>query len=242
MLVWKKTKNMFDQNTLVDSSDQIVLFKCIVDFVHALRELYGDQQHSLELYALLLEKTGIIHQDPIKKHITLFYQFVFDNQEAILENSETLFNSWTISYSEKVYVDLKQIFTTCSVEDKRVIWQHLLTLLAVLIPTSRAKEILQRKKEKAMAAREDKSDTFLTDMIEKVGKHIDPSKTTDPTEMMNNIMNSGVFSELVSDMSENMNNGNLDVKKIMGNLQGMLGNISNMMDDSSLQNSPAKLT
>ena len=233
---------MFDQNTLVDSSDQIVLFKCIVDFVHALRELYGDQQHSLELYALLLEKTGIIHQDPIKKHITLFYQFVFDNQEAILENSETLFNSWTISYSEKVYVDLKQIFTTCSVEDKRVIWQHLLTLLAVLIPTSRAKEILQRKKEKAMAAREDKSDTFLTDMIEKVGKHIDPSKTTDPTEMMNNIMNSGVFSELVSDMSENMNNGNLDVKKIMGNLQGMLGNISNMMDDSSLQNSPAKLT
>ena len=233
---------MFDQNTLVDSSDQIVLFKCIVDFVHALRELYGDQQHSVELYALLLEKTGIIHQDPIKKHITLFYQFVFDNQEAILENSETLFNSWTISYSEKVYVDLKQIFTTCSVEDKRVIWQHLLTLLAVLIPTSRAKEILQRKKEKAMAAREDKSDTFLTDMIEKVGKHIDPSKTTDPTEMMNNIMNSGVFSELVSDMSENMNNGNLDVKKIMGNLQGMLGNISNMMDDSSLQNSPAKLT
>ena len=238
----EENKNMFDQNTLVDSSDQIVLFKCIVDFVHALRELYGEQQHSLELYALLLEKTGIIHQDPIKKHITLFYQFVFDNQEAILENSETLFNTWTITFSEKVYVDLKQIFTTCSVEDKRVIWQHLLTLLAVLIPTSRAKEILQRKKEKAMAAREDKSDSFLTDMIEKVGKHIDPSKTTDPTEMMSNIMNSGVFSELVSDMSENMNNGNLDVKKIMGNLQGMLGNISNMIDDSSLQNSPAKLT
>ena len=93
----EENKNMFDQNALVDSSDQIVLFKCIVDFVHALRELYGEQQHSLELYALLLEKTGIIHQDPIKKHITLFYQFVFDNQEAILENSETLFNSWTIS-------------------------------------------------------------------------------------------------------------------------------------------------
>ena len=235
---------MFEQptNPLVDASDQIVLFKCIVDFVHALRELYGEQQHSLELYALLLEKTGIIHQEPIKKHITLFYEFVFDNQEAILENSETLFNSWTITYSEKVFIDLKQIITTCSVEDKRVIWQHLLTLLAVLIPTSRAKEILQRKKEKATAAREDKSDTFLTDMIEKVGKHIDPSKTSDPTEMMSSIMNSGVFSELVTDMSESMNNGNLDVKKIMGNLQGMLGNISNMMDDSSVQNTPPKLT
>jgi len=46
---------MFEQptNPLVDASDQIVLFKCIVDFVHALRELYGEQQHSLELYALL---------------------------------------------------------------------------------------------------------------------------------------------------------------------------------------------
>ena len=73
-----------------DSNDQIVLFKCIVDFIHALKEMFGEKQHSLELYDLLMEKTGIIHQEPNKKHIHLFFQFVSENQDSILErNKET---------------------------------------------------------------------------------------------------------------------------------------------------------
>ena len=64
--------------------DQIVLFKCIVDFVHALREMFGEKQHSLELYDLLLDKTGLIHQEPIKKHIQIFHHFVLQNENAIL--------------------------------------------------------------------------------------------------------------------------------------------------------------
>ena len=59
--------------------DTIFLFKCIVDFIHCLRDLYGENQHSLELYDLLMEKTGIVHEEPIKKHILSWRKFCKEN-------------------------------------------------------------------------------------------------------------------------------------------------------------------
>ena len=32
-----------------------------------------------------MEKTGIVHQEPIKKHIKIFYDFCKENEDAILE-------------------------------------------------------------------------------------------------------------------------------------------------------------
>ena len=213
-----------------DSNDQIVLFKCIVDFIHALKEMFGEKQHSLELYDLLMEKTGIIHQEPIKKHIHIFYQFVSENQDAILERNKETLQTTTIKYSEKVFIDIEAIFKESTNEDAEMIWKHLLTLLAILIPTSNAKQVLQnistKKKPDSM-----NEENFLTNIMKKVGNHIDPSKSSDPTAMMSDIMESGVFTELVKDMNDNVNNGSLDIQKMMGNLQGMLGNLSSMMNE-----------
>ena len=223
----------------VKQEDTIFLFKCIVDFIHCLRDLYGENQHSLELYDLLMEKTGIVHEEPIKKHIHLFYEFVRENEEAIIENSPTLMKQWKIEYSEKVFIDLKPIFEDCSEGDIKVLWQHLLTLLAVLIPTSQAKQILReqknkkKKKSKKKHSSGNNEDDFLTNIMDKVGKQIDPSKTSNPAEMMTGIMSSGLFGELMEDMNKGMSSGDLDINKMMGSLQGMIGNLSTMMDNAN---------
>ena len=211
--------------------DTIVLFKCIVDFIHCLREMFGKQQHSLELYDLLMEKTGIVHQEPIRKHIQLFRNFLTVNENAILENNEENMKQWKIEFSEKVFIDLKGIFSICVESDKETIWQHLLTLMAVLIPTSNAKNVLKEKK-----ANKNKEGDFLTNLINKVEKHVDPSSASDPAQMMSGILSSGLFSELMDDMNRGMSDGDLDITKMMGSLQGMIGNMSNMfenMDDKS---------
>lgn len=232
------------QNNIVPmepkQEDTIFLFKCIVDFIHCLRDLYGENQHSLELYDLLMEKTGIVHEEPIKKHIHLFYEFVRENEDAIIENSPTLIKQWKIEYSEKVFIDLKPIFEDCSEGDIKVLWQHLLTLLAVLIPTSQAKQILREQKNKKKKKKGNKKhssgnneDDFLTNIMDKVGKHIDPSKTSNPAEMMTGIMSSGLFGELMEDMNKGMSSGDLDINKMMGSLQGMIGNLSTMMDNAN---------
>lgn len=206
--------------------DTIVLFKCIVDFIHCLCEMFGKQQHSLELYDLLMEKTGIVHQDPIKKHVQLFKNFLKTNEDAILENSEEKMTQWKIEYSEKVFIDLEAIFSICIESDKETIWQHLLTLMAVLVPTSGAKSILKEKK-----ASKNKEGDFLTNLIHKVERHVDPSSASDPAQMMSGILSSGLFSELMDDMNRGMSDGDLDITKMMGSLQGMIGSMSNMFEN-----------
>lgn len=214
----------------IKTEDNVFLFKCIVDFIHSLNELYGEKYHNLQLYDLLMEKTGIVHEEPIRKHIHLFYEFVRENEDSILERSPTLIKVWKIEYSEKVYIDLKPIFEEASDDDKQCIWNHLLTLLAVLIPTSKAKQILKEMKEKKKKKNKGNEEDFLTNIMDKVGKHIDPSKTSNPAEMMTGIMSSGLFTELMEDMNKGMSNGDLDINKMMGSLQGMIGNLSNMIE------------
>lgn len=213
------------------TEDVIVLFKCIVDFIHCLREMFGKQQHSLELYDLLMEKTGIVHQEPIKKHIQLFRNFVLENEGAILENSEEKMTQWRIEYSEKVFIDLKEIFSLCVEEDKGTIWQHLLTLLAVLVPTSNAKNVLREKN-----SNKNKEGDFLSNLIHKVEKHVDPNMATDPAQMMSGILSSGLFSELMEDMNKGMADGDLDLNKMMGSLQGMIGSMSTMFEGMNQNN------
>ena len=211
------------------TEDTIVLFKCIVDFIHSLREMFGKQQHSLELYDLLMEKTGIVHQEPIKKHLQIFRNFVSENEIAILESCEEKMTQWRVDYSEKVYIDLKEIFQSSTIEDKNTIWQHLLTLLAVLVPTSNAKNVLKEQKNKQKQKKNSEGD-FLKNMIQKVEQHVDPSMASDPTQMMSGILSSGLFTELMNDMNNGMSNGDLDLNQMMGSLQGMIGNMSHMLD------------
>tara|TARA_B100001248_G_C27261909_1_gene398849 strand:+ start:104 stop:817 length:714 start_codon:yes stop_codon:yes gene_type:complete len=230
-----------EPNQIYDNGDQIVLFKCIVDFIHALREMFGDKQHSLELYDLLMEKTGIIHQDPIKKHIKLFHEFVMKNENAILKKDLTLMEVWKIRYSDKVYIDLHSIFEMASEETKNMIWVHLLTLLAVLVPSSAAKTVLSEKSAENQEIKSNdglNEDDFLKNIVDKVGKHIDPTKTSDPAGMMNGIMESGVFTDLVKEMNDNINNGNIDLGKMMGSLQSMMGNVSDMLQNTDKLNNP----
>lgn len=220
----------------IKNEDNIFLFKCIVDFIHCLRDLYGEKQHSLKLYDLLMEKTGIVHEEPIQKHVHIFYHFVKENEEGILENDVSFFKEFKIEYSEKVFIDFKPIFDEISSDDKECLWEHLLTLLAVIIPTSKAKKILTDRKKKGKEKKNEtgtNEDNFLTNVMEKVGRQIDPSQVSDPSQMMTNIMSSGVFTELMSDMNSGMTNGDLDINKMMGSLQGMIGNLSTMLDNAN---------
>lgn len=201
----------------------LLIFKAIACFVHDLNESYGAQYKPVLLYSTLLEKTGIIHEEPIRKHIKVFQDFVIANEDAILCRDETRFHSTLIQYSDNVFLDLKTVFEIAG-NDKKSIWQHLLTLTALLYPTSQAKEILKKEKEDQTP-----EDDFLSSLVDKVGQHIDPS-STNPMECMNNLVTSGVFGELMTNMNQGINDGTIDMQRMVGSLQSMIGSISTMME------------
>lgn len=217
---------------MTESDNTVFLFKCIVNFIHDLNELYGEEQKSLQYYNLLMEKTGIVHQEPIKKHIKIFYDFCRENEDAILEKDCTKITKWKIEYSEKVFIDLKTIYESTDDENREILWKHFLTLLAVLNPTSRAKEIIAAQKEsKIKEGKLANEEDFLTNIIQKVSGSINVTESDDPAKMMTGLMSSGIFTELVDDMNNGISNGDLDIGKMMSSLQGVMGNLSNVIQD-----------
>ena len=209
----------------------VYIFKTICQFIKDLDEVYGKNYQSLHLYAALIERTGIVHEEPVKKHIICFHNYLKNNEEAILLNMLENVNNESIQYSEKVYIPMKEIIEKADKDEKTAIWRHLMTLLALLDPSSQAKKILKEEQDKKKQRGESfKEEKFLTDIIEKVGKHIDPT-TDNPGDMMKNVMQSGVFNELIDTMNNGINDGDLDLGKMMSSLQMMMGNIGQILDN-----------
>lgn len=219
--------------TINDST--LLIFKAITSFISDMNDTFGKDYKPLLLYSHLIEKTGIIHEEPIKKHIHIFQQFVTDNEQAIFEKNVELFKESVIRYSDKVYIDIRKMFELSkdSVADCNSIWKHLLTLSALLNPTGQAKEILKKDKEVESVNQED---DFLSGLIDKVGKHIDPT-STNPMDSMNNLMSSGVFGELMNSMDKGIGDGTLDMQKMVGSLQKMIGSLSTMMESDGFTKS-----
>lgn len=205
----------------------LIVFNSITKFVHSLNECFGEKQRSLQLYSRLIEKTTIIHEGPIQKHITAFQSFCEKNQDAIYEKDETKFTQTNVSYSERVFINMSEIFENASPSEKETIWKHLLLLMVRFDPSGRAKKILKESLKKSKENSENE-ENFLNNIINKVEKNVSPSDN--PMQAVSSVMSSGLFTDLIGSMTSGLNNGELDLSKLMGTVNGMVSNIADKSD------------
>jgi hypothetical protein len=191
----------------------LVTFKAITTFTNELGELFGDQQRSLKLYCRLINHTTIAHDKPIQKHIEAFRLFCITNRDAIIGKNISQFINTKVEYSERVYIDFSKIFSKSDTETTEVIWKHLLLISALVDPSGNAKDILKKYSSGG-------EQNFLKNIMDKVGKHADPN--ANPTEAVSSMMNSGVFPELINGMQNGIQDGSLDLNKLMGAVQSMV--------------------
>ena len=212
--MWVEYKQEMENQT-------ILTFKAIVGFVADLNNEFGTSMKSIALYNRLLEKTGIVHIGPIQKHIECFRIFFQENQGS-MESRATTFSS-TIQYSDRVYIDLTTVFKRSSVDTASVIWQHLYTLWGLVDPSSEAKRLLSEAVRSSGG--QDRESQFLTDIIEKVERTVQSTDvdTSNPMGAVGKLMSSGVFTDLVQGMQTGLSDGSLDIGKLMGSVQGMMG-------------------
>ena len=202
----------------------LVIFKAICNFTNDLGEVFSKKHRPLKLYVHLINKTTISHNKPIQKHVEAFKLFCVDNRNAIFEKKTENLVRTTISYSETVYIDIKYIFSIADSECTDIIWQHLLTISALVDPESNAKDILKEEKLNTKS----ESD-FLADVISKVENNVDTN--ANPMEAITSIMQSGIFTDLVSGMGKGIENGSLDLGKLMGSAQQMISKLSDEAGD-----------
>lgn len=209
------------------SENEITIFHNIVNFIGAINDLHGEFSENIALYNILLEKTGLVHKEPVRKHIQLFSDFLKANHEAIIEKKAGQLVEHRIEYSPKVYLNFEELFRITDEENVEVLWQHLLALLALVDPLSKARDMVLAQKDEAD---EQKESNFISNIVQKVTENIDENKMKDPAEMVNSILGSGIFSELVQDMNNGITSGDLDLSKMMGGLQSIMGDLSKTLD------------
>jgi hypothetical protein len=203
------------------NNSELMSYKAISDFTKELNNISEDN-HSLKLYVHLLNKTTLSHDKAIRKHISIFRDFCIANRDGILKKDFSIFTEDRLEYSSRVFIDFKKIFNESDTETTNAIWKHFLTISALLDPAGKAKELLKKNANKEA--------DFLSNIISKVENNVKPD--SNPLEAVSSIMNSGIFNELISDMNSGLENGNLDLSKLMGTVQQMCNGLNTTSDSS----------
>ena len=214
-------------------NQELLIFKAINGFVSELHEQFGNKYKGIALYNRLLEKTGLVHVGPIRKHIQCFRQFFATNAATVTAKNTERWVDPKISYSSNVYIDMSVIFKQCTKEDQPILWQHLLTIWSLLDPLSGARQLLQQYTSSAASATSSetpgKEQDFLASIMNKVQETAEKSNlkdTTNPMEAISSLMQSGAMNDLVGGMYKGLSDGSLDVGRLMGSVQSMVGGMA----------------
>ena len=209
---------------MADTDTTLITFKAISNFINELSEVFAEQHKPLKLYSHLINKTTLSHEMAINKHQEAFQKFCQINREAIDNRNHKNLIENLISYSDKVYVDMEIIFALADKETQGIIWKHILTIAAIVDPESKAKLFLRAQNPSNKSANGNETD-FLQDIISKIEENVDDN-TSNPMEAVSSIMQSGVFTDLIKGMGNGLQDGSLDLGKLMGTVQNMVGNIN----------------
>ena len=212
-------------NLKMTTDYNVLTFKAINTFINDLNEFFGSSNHSLQLYQRLIDKTTLSHEVAIQKHINAFKTFSISNREALMNKNIGKLES-KIEYSNKVYIDIKSIMSAADKDTVEVIWKHLLTISAIVDPAGKAKDILKKN------CSSPNESNFLENIINKVENNINPN-SSNPTEAISSLLSSGIFNDLLSGMNNQLQDGSLDLGKLIGTVEKMCSTLNPSSSDGS---------
>ncbi len=192
---------------------EFTIFKAISDFVSDLNTVYGEKHKSIALYHRLVSKTTIVDKDPVRKHINVFARFCDANSKALEEKDAGNIVDPLIKYSDRVFVKLDTVMEHSDSDTRAAIWNHLLTINALIHPGERSLELLRTSR----ASDED----FITDIIDAVSSNIDPTTTTNPMAAAMALVSSGKLTDIISSMSDKFASGTLDPETMLKKVSSM---------------------
>lgn len=214
--------------------NDLTTFQTILDFVTNLNDYFGNEKHSsvrpLNLYHRLISKMSITDDDLILRHINVFKIFCENNREAIRSQNKEL-NSTKIIFTDRIFIDMQYILNKADDESLSAIWEYLLTISAYVDPENKTKQLLQELKDKNTPEND-----FLSNMLETMGSKMGSENggmdMSNPMSMIGNLMNSDLLKNMMGSMNDNVENGKLDLGKLMGTMTGLISNIKNEIDKS----------
>lgn len=212
-------------------NDKLYAFQTIQEFVTSLYEYFGKKCHSISLYHRLVSNVTFSGKDLIDRHVTLFKQFLISNRHGIATKDFSVFNNSRLSFSDRIYIDFEYVFSNSDKETHSVVWDYLLLLSAVLDPASKAKEVLKEGNTK--------EGDFLSGMMDTIQSQVGDTEGQNPMALMGSLMNSDMFGTLAASLQGNIQDGKLDMAKLLGSMQGLVQKVGEEVsksDDPMIKN------
>ena len=201
-------------------------FVAIKDFVDDLVAVFGTQRRTTPLdiyYRLISSVKPDENEDVIKKYIIGFSVF-FTNNLKYIENVKTIEEiprGTVIRYAEspKIYIDIQSFFfKTKDVDGKELIRQHLAVIAATMDPSERTLSILDSPLsiiEEMNLKHGSPEAYFISEILKKVNLYLQKEKTTDPSVAIQNLLKSGLISEMATKLKNSLSDKDMDIKNLI---------------------------
>lgn len=201
-------------------------FSKILAFVNELNRNFGNKHKNLGLYyTFLKEKTPLSNKKAISKQNDVFKKFLENNREAVLNMDIKLLKDENIAFSEKVYINLKQLLTE-NKDAVEVIFKHLQLISALLLEDNTMIEALK----------EDKESKFLDKYVSKIDELFkNTNGVEDPMAAAMSLLQSGAL----SDMTRELKDGKLNVGKLITSLQEKMKTTASEISSAAPSSEPA---
>jgi len=208
----------------MNEEDELKIFTKILSFVNEYKNVFAEDP--ILKYYKLLKKTPVANTTAIKNHINIFKNWLTYNRDAILQKNKDNING-ILNISANVYLPIKDSLDKADQDTTNSIFKHLLIIFLRIFPddeaikTALVTDVVKAKPQPPSGNEGD----FLNKFMSKIENNFSETEFTDPMSATMHMLNSGIFTEMVGSMNTEMQSGNLDLTKLLGSVQGMLGNL-----------------
>lgn len=206
---------------------ELLTFRAITNFVSELSEAFGNRFHSLKLYNRLITKTTLSNVEAIKKHISVFTAFAVSARNELVSQDINSLQGVRISYSDRVFIDVGSVLKQADSETRVVIYKHLLSISALVDPLGKAKDVL-KELNSSNTQSENKEDNLFEEIFSTISDNVKPD--SNPMEAIGSLLSSGALTNIISNMTQKAENGELNIPSLIGNMQSMLTKIAQPED------------
>ena len=210
-----------------DPSEKI--FIKVLNFVHDLNDVFGKKHNNIKLYNKFLKETPMENAKAVKKQTNIFKNFVQNNFEAILKKDIALLEDHQILFSDKVFINIKEILEEADQETTHQIFQHLQLIAYLFTNDQNMKTALSNsyKVSPPISTKTDQAESeFIHNYMSKIEQSFGEKDFSDPMTATLGLLKSGVFTDMIKTLQTDVSSGKLDVNKLLGNVQGMMSQIT----------------
>ncbi len=210
------------------------VFRAIIEFVNNLDSYFtstGKLDKPFTCYHYLITNPRTVKSErAVNKHIGAFRLFLSLNNVLSRNTDEIKGN---VVYSARAYIDVKTILKNSTEENQKTIWDHMLNISYHFDPYNpelkeTLKKVVERNATSSGGGGDGGAETkFIGGLFSTLLQKVDTSKPSSPADAIKILMAPNVIGDILTTATQGFNDGSLNINRLMGTIQGMIGNMGN---------------